>query len=97
MAFDYSSKNRRWKAIRPRILRRDHFLCRECRRYGRVVAANVVHHVWPAEDFPEYAYCDWNLVSLCQRCHDAIHDRNTRKLTALGEYWRKKTPPPSGG
>ncbi len=97
MQFDYSSKNRRWQALRLRILRRDRYRCCECRRYGRVTDANTAHHIWPVEDFPEYAFAAWNLVSLCQHCHDAMHDRNTRKLTPLGERWRRSTPPPSTG
>lgn len=54
-----------------------------------------MHHVWPAEDFPEYAYCTWNLISLSQEAHDQMHDRNTGRLTNLGEYWRRRTTPPS--
>jgi hypothetical protein len=56
-------------------------------------AATVVHHIWPAEDYPEYAYCLWNLVSLSASAHDAMHDRDTRKLTALGLSWKNRTPP----
>lgn len=93
--FDYSEKNKRWQALRLRILRRDKFLCRESLRYGVPVEANVVHHIWPAEDYPEYAYEAWNLISLSQSKHDAMHDRVTRRLTPLGEYWRRRSPPPS--
>lgn len=94
MTFDYHS--RRWVRLRAQALRRDRGLCRECSRYGKVVEASTAHHAWPAEDFPEYAWCLWNLVSLCSKCHDAMHDRVTRALTPQGERWRKKTPPPSG-
>lgn len=96
MGFDYSKRNRRWQALRLLALRRDKYLCRESARYGKVVDANVVHHIWPAEDYPEYAYELWNLVSLCQAQHDAMHDRVTRALTPLGERWRKRTPLPLG-
>ena len=33
-------------------------------------------------------------MSLSAAAHDRMHDRVTRKLTALGERWRRKTPPP---
>lgn len=92
--FDYSRKNKRWRNLRKRALRRDRGFCREAARYGRRVPAKVVHHIWPAEDYPEYAYCLWNLVSLSSSAHDAMHDRDTRKLTALGLSWKNRTPPP---
>lgn len=94
-SFDYSSSNKRWQALRKRVLIRDKFFCREAKRYGKRVEATHVHHVWPAEDFPEYAYCEWNCLSLSGEAHDKMHDRKTRKLTALGEYWRRKTSPPT--
>lgn len=93
MGFDYSSRNKRWQAVRKLALKRDGYLCRESARYGKIVEANVVHHIWPAEDYPEYAYELWNLLSLCQAQHDAMHDRVTRALTSLGERWRRRTIP----
>lgn len=94
MGFDYSPKNKRWQHLRERALRRDKFRCREAARYGKAEDATVVHHIWPAEDYPEYAYCLWNLVSLSAGNHDKMHDRITRKLTPLGERWRRRTIPP---
>ena len=92
MSFDYKSK--RWLAARGRALRRDGYMCRECRRYGRRVEATHVHHVWPAEDYPEFAWCGWNHLSLCLKCHDAMHDRASGRLTAAGQRWKNCTPPP---
>lgn len=85
---------RRWKKKQTRILRRDGYLCQESKRYGVKAEATTVHHVWPLEDYPEYAYEDWNLVSLCGEKHNQMHDRNTRQLTALGEQWRRRRSPP---
>lgn len=96
MGFDYSRKNKRWRALRERALRRDHYRCREAARYGRQEDAEVVHHIWPAEDYPEYAYSLWNLVSLSAANHDRMHDRITRALTPLGVSWKNRTPPPPG-
>lgn len=95
-AFDYSSSNRRWQKLRAQALRRDGYKCREAIRYGRIEEATHVHHIWPAEDYPEFAYCLWNLISLTKSNHDAMHDRITRKLTKLGMSWKNRTPPPSG-
>ena len=90
MAYD----DARWRRLRLVILRRDGYLCRNCRRYGRSRAATIVHHVWPVEDWPEYRWARWNLLSLCAECHAAMHDRQTRRLTDSGERWRRKTAPP---
>ena len=94
-SFDYSRSNKRWQAVRLLALRRDKFRCRDSARYGKVVEATTVHHIWPAEDYPEYAYCLWNLISLSAGAHDQMHDRKTRKLTAKGIAWKNRTPPPS--
>ena len=93
--FDYSSTNKRWQAVRTLALRRDKFRCRDSARYGKIVQATTVHHIWPAEDYPEYAYCLWNLISLTQANHEAMHHKTTRKLTALGLRWQSRTPPRS--
>lgn len=91
-------KSTRWRRLRERVLRRDKYLCRENARYGRRVEATTVHHIWPAELYPEYAWCEWNLISLSTAAHNAMHDRETNQLTELGEGWRRRTiPPPSGG
>ena len=92
--FDYSSSNKRWQAVRMLALRRDKFRCRDSARYGKVVQATTVHHIWPAEDYPEYAYCLWNCLSLSKSAHDAMHDRKTGRLTALGMSWKNRTRPP---
>lgn len=93
--FDYSRANKRWQHLRQRALRRDKLRCRDAARYGRREEATHVHHIWPAEDYPEYAYCLWNLISLSASAHDEMHDRVTRKLTAKGLAWKNRTPPPA--
>ena len=93
--FDYSSSNTRYQRLRRQALRRDGYRCQEAKRYGRSEPATTTHHIWPAEDYPEYAYCLWNLVSLSAAAHDAMHDRKTRQLTAKGIAWKNRTPPPS--
>ena len=71
MEFDYKSK--RWKKKRACILRRDGYMCRECRKYGRQVAAVTVHHIKHVDEYPELAFEDSNLISVCQACHNAFH------------------------
>lgn len=88
-------KSRQWHAKRKAILRRDRYQCRECRRFGIASNASVVHHAYPADDFPEYAWEEWNLVSLCAACHNAMHDRESGALTNRGLAWRRRVSPPT--
>ncbi len=93
---DYKCK--RWDSTRRAILARDKHRCRECQRYGTFTDACVVHHAYPADDFPEYAWSPWNLVSLCLACHNAMHDRENGALTDRGLAWlRRVSPPPPPG
>lgn len=91
---DYNSP--RWKRKRARILKRDGYMCQESKRYGKRIDADTVHHIWPAEDYPEYQWCDWNLISLAGVVHNKMHDRTTNKLTVLGEELRRRTKIPEG-
>ena len=79
---DYKSK--RWLRLRENILRRDGYMCQESLRYGKRVQANTVHHIFPANDFPEYEWKPWNLVSLAEPVHDSMHYRRGGDLTARG-------------
>ena len=75
--FDYHSP--RWKRKRAAILRRDGYLCQECKRYGRRRQATTVHHIRHADEYPELAYTDNNLVSLCSTCHQKAHPEKGAK------------------
>lgn len=93
MGFDY--KAARWLRLRESVLREAGYQCQWSKRYGRRVQAQHVHHIWPAEDWPEYAWCRWNLIALSHEAHNAMHDRTTGRLTAQGEALRRRTIPPS--
>lgn len=86
-------KTSRWKRKRAKILRRDEYLCQESKRYGKSVEATTVHHIYPVEQYPELAFEDWNLISLCEAKHNAMHDRNTGEVTELGKWWQDKVRP----
>lgn len=93
MAFKH--KSIRWERKRIVILKRDDYKCRECIRYGKTSEASPVHHIYPVESHPEYAYDAWNLISLCNKCHNEMHDRVTNVLTAKGlELQRRVSPTP---
>lgn len=67
--------------------------------YGIRQDADMVHHIYPVEDYPEYAYAEWNLISTSRKTHNKLHYPDGR-LTKLGEMlmqsvtpgisWRKK-------
>ena len=63
----------KWKHKREAILRRDNYLCQNCKRYGRYVEAITVHHIKHYDEFPELALDNNNLVSLCNACHNKAH------------------------
>lgn len=87
--FDYLSK--KWKRLAALAMRRDGYRCQLSRRYGKQVAAEVVHHIYPADEYPEYGYCLWNLISLSRAAHNRLHDRNTNALTAEGIALMRRT------
>jgi 5-methylcytosine-specific restriction enzyme A len=82
--------NKKWKMKRASILKRDEYQCRECSRFGKVTAATTVHHINPLESYPEYKFHDANLISLCNRCHESMHNRFTGQLTDKGLKWVKR-------
>jgi 5-methylcytosine-specific restriction endonuclease McrA len=83
-------KSSKWRKKREAILRRDNYLCQECKRYGKTTPAQTVHHIYPLERYPELALVSVNLVSLCNECHEQMHDRLTGELTPAGERWRDR-------
>ena len=73
----YSST--RWKHKQKQILRRDRYQCQECKKYGRLKSAELVHHIVEIEENPQLALADSNLISICRSCHNKIHkDKGTR-------------------
>ena len=77
-------KTKRWQTVRASILKRDGYMCQLSKRYGKRIEANTVHHIFPREDYPEYQWCEWNLISLSHSVHDSLHYRQTNELTKDG-------------
>lgn len=71
---------RSWKRIRDRYVRQ-HPLCEQCLKEGRLTLVDEVHHILPisqgGKSTPD------NLMSLCRSCHNKIHlelgDRHTHE------------------
>ncbi|WP_265460333.1 HNH endonuclease [Enterococcus sp. HY326] len=83
-------KSTRWKRKRENILRRDKYECCNCKRYFKTKEAKTVHHIYFYEDYPALALVNWNLISLCNDCHNKMHNRLTDKPTQLGIEWQTK-------
>ena len=62
-----------WRRKRDYILKRDGYMCQECRKYGRNVDAKIVHHIQEIEEAPQLRLINSNLVSVCASCHNKIH------------------------
>lgn len=67
---DYGARHKAW---REKVLRKDHYLCQECLRYGRKTPATVAHHVKHADEYPELQYVVSNGRALCAMCHNKEH------------------------
>ena len=86
---DYQS--RKWDRVRARILRRDKYICQVSKRYGKIIEANLVHHIFPVDDYPEYQWEEWNMISVSKAVHNRLHDRTTNKLTKEGVALLERT------
>lgn len=83
--------SKRWKSIRNMVMKRDGYQCQLAKRDGKAVDAQTVHHIFPREDFPEYQWETWNLVALSFAAHNMMHERDSHRLTDLGERLREET------
>ena len=92
----FTYKCKRWRDLAARAMRRDGYMCQLSKRYGKQVPAELVHHIYPVDEYPEYGYCLWNLISLSRAMHNTLHDRNTDKLTAEGVALMRRTKPSPG-
>jgi len=84
----FSYKSTMWKKKRIQILKRDGYMCQECKRYGRSVDATTVHHIKHVDEFPELAYQSNNLVSLCSACHNKMHPEKFKKTNIPPIRWK---------
>ena len=83
-------KTSAWKRKRQIILRRDKYMCMECKRYGRTTEATTVHHIYPINVRADLKLKSENLISLCNACHEKMHNRETDELTETGKKWVRK-------
>lgn len=72
---DIFYNSRTWRGKRLEILSRDNYECQRCKKLGRVSKADTVHHVKELGDRPDLGMTNDNLMSVCFRCHNIIHER----------------------
>ncbi len=70
-------RSKRWKRLREAALRRDLYQCQWSRRFGLLKDAQVVHHILPREQWPEYQWDLDNLVCVTLAVHKGqLHQRD---------------------
>ena len=76
-----------WEIKRKNILNRDGYIDQYIKRTtGKTKPANIVHHILPKEKYPQYAYADWNLISVSLDTHRRIlHNMHSGDLTKEGQ------------
>lgn len=84
----YNSKA--WKDMRESILKRDLYLCRECKAFGKRTEATEVHHVFTLATRPDLKLNPNNLISLCRDCHLSHHNHLNSDLSALGKKTQRR-------
>ena len=73
MTLEQMYKSARWQKKKAHILKRDGYLCVNCKRYGRQRERTHVHHIQHADERPDLWFDNDNLVSLCTACHNKMH------------------------
>lgn len=78
MAKNFSDKfyhSKKWKNIRAFVLQRDFYVCQIC----KIPNSNTVHHIKELTlqniDDASISINPDNLVTLCSRCHNLIHNK----------------------
>ena len=69
--------------VRPKVLERDGYKCRECGSRKRL----EVHHIVPlskgGSPWPK------NCKTLCRKCHMRLHDKEGSPLRAARREWKE--------
>ena len=86
----------RWRRVRAAALARDGYQCQLSRRFGKHRQAEMVHHIFPKDEYPQYALSLWNLISLTKAQHDTLHDRTNGQLSAAGIDLLRRTARKNG-
>lgn len=93
MSSDSFYKSMKWRNKRAHILKRDKYMDQVALRDGIMLEADTVHHIFPAEAYPEYRLCDWNLIAVNNIIthKGRLHEKYTKNLTKLGRQLMRET------
>lgn len=72
--FQEQIKSPKWQKRRLEIMQRDGFACQIC---GDKETTLHVHHLRYVPNRAYWDYEDWELITLCERCHKEEHDIET--------------------
>lgn len=90
--WDKFQHSKAWLKKRGQVLRRYGYIDQYIRRTtGRTTEANVVHHILPKEQFPQYALESWNLISVSRHTHSRILHTRTGALSKAGKVLMMQT------
>jgi len=59
----------KYKKLCDAVMTRDGWKCRCCKRRDTIQAHHIIFRSHGGDD------ADWNLITLCAECHDAVHER----------------------
>jgi len=71
--FEKQIKSPQWQKRRLEIMQIDNFTCQMC---GDKESTLNVHHIHYSDDRNYWEYDDWELITLCERCHESEHGNN---------------------
>ncbi|MBN9035473.1 MAG: HNH endonuclease [Rhizobiales bacterium] len=81
-------KTARWQALRWRVLVRDLFTCRMCKRIEADTSRLVADHVAPHRGDERLFWDETNLQCLCKDCHDRVKQADERaSIQTRGVWW----------
>ena len=98
----YTSKF--WRKLRADAIKRDNNECQRCKELGKVTVkveglegndvTLTVHHIEEVRKNPYRALDINNLITLCEPCHNEVHDKykNLNKVKSKGQILSERFP-----
>lgn len=86
MDYKKQIKSPKWQKRRLEIMKKDNFTCQLC---GDTESMLNVHHLCYHKDRNIWEYEDWELITLCQNCHEEEHSAMDGIISEV-EYIKSK-------
>lgn len=68
-------RTKEWRQLRNIAMQRDNQECQRCKRNGKHSKGETVHHMIEVKVKPTLALNLNNLETLCNTCHNIVHDK----------------------